>query len=138
MAKRNSLKSKLKASDRRRRRRPTPVPQAQLAHPSPPPVDVTGLVVDAIVGDEKKTSQLQDAVVVAALRGCVNGNRPSGDEASILFSSLQQIAERTDVEMRDFRTAIKQLLDQSTQHRSLGPQQEAPNPFVNYLAMLVS
>lgn len=130
MAKRKDLRSKLKASDRRRQRRPVAVTSTNNATES---LDVTGLLVETIL-TTGTNERANDAVVLAALRGCLSGLSPSG-QASELYGRLQEISRREEVGQRAFRAAVEQLLQLSDRRDDKSNQSD---PFVNYLSLLAS
>ena len=145
MSKRHQLRSKLKASDRRRKRRAEGgvLTQEQAERPA---VDVTGMLVDVIIG-ESDVDRLRDAFVVAALRACLREVAPGGDIAADLYDRLQAVVTERGVDRLAFRKAVDRLLTEAKHHsdagRGDGPAARssanagAPaNPFVAYLAMM--
>lgn len=131
MVKRNDLRGKLRAADRRRRRRPA----AEHSSVSGPTVDVPGLVVEAILRFRDGSQRFDDAIIIAALKACVRGIRPSSTQAATLFDQLQQLASREEVSPRALVRASHELLAQSNQGGRTSGQ---PNPFASYLAILTS
>ena len=132
MAKSKDLKSRLKASDRRRRRRPEQ-PAPRPSTPPPASVDVTGLLVEAILIDRTVAN---DSTVVAALRGCKVGSVPQHQDARRLYARFQEISEREDVPQRGFVAAIDQLMNLASRH--VRGSDQVDNPFVSYLALLAT
>lgn len=124
-------KRKLKAADRRRQRRA--VSSVDKAPPSPSQsVDVSGLIVLAILDYvESCGSEIRDATVVAAMRGCLNGVE-TGKQP--LVRQLAEIAQRTDVDLRAFRNAMKQMLELARQYQD--PKNSSA--FIRYIGILAS
>ena len=131
MVKRNDLRSKLKAADRRRQRRPA----GNHRSVSIASVDVAGLVVEAILRFRDGSQRFDDAIIIAALKACVRGIRPGGTQAAALFDQLQQVASREEVSPRALVRASHELLAQSSQRAQKSGQ---PNPFASYLTILAS
>ncbi len=136
MAISNDLRAKLKASDKRRRRRhrlPTdqfPPEQAATAE-----IDVTGLIVAALLESASGHRGFADSAAIAALRGCSTGNAPSKPHSRAAFSNIQAIASRDQVSTRAFHRAIKSLLEIASKHQGTGSH---PECFLDYLTLLSS
>ncbi|MGB7343329.1 MAG: hypothetical protein WBD20_03910 [Pirellulaceae bacterium] len=137
MAKSKDLKQKLKAADRRRRQRLESAAnqnrQVAFASPSKPKVDVVGMITIAILQHaEDATSGLQDVVASVALRSCLTGKSPSGEQSSLLWQSINAVAEQPGVSVYAFRKAVSQLLEVQKKHQD----HENPSAFVAYLQLI--
>lgn len=130
MVKRQDLKRKLKAADRRRSRRTASAAKVEPTS-APPQVDVMALITSQILtcelGDPPK-----DTIAVAALRGCLRGTLPAQDPARSLAAKLNELTKQADISIRDFRSAVQQLLDVAAQHE----MSEAPDSFLQYLSII--
>ncbi|NND99147.1 MAG: hypothetical protein HKN47_17660 [Pirellulaceae bacterium] len=145
MAKRNDLKQKLKAADRRRQRRmpqsgnsPAVGPNATSRSAGPEMTglpDVTGLIARALVKLGMTHRDLVDSAAIAGLRGGLSSRRPTGSVSNAVFDEIQKISQRDDVTVRAVRGAIKDLLETASKHQSKG---DDPKSFLNYLALLTS
>jgi len=134
MAIRNDLRAKLKASDRRRRRRVANHPQESQQQSRTQQVDVTGLIVDALIGIARRDRGFVDIGAVVALRSCLTGNVPAGAQAQAAYTKIQTIAARDDVSSRAYHVAIKELLEIASKHQKLDDSAS----FLNYLAIFSS
>lgn len=130
MVKRQDLKRRLKAADRRRNRRTAPAAKVEPTS-APPKVDVMALITSQILtcelGDPPK-----DSIAVAALRGCLRGTLPAQDPARSLAAKLNELPNQSDISIRGFRAAVQQLLDVAAQHE----KSEAPDAFLQYLSII--
>ncbi|GAA5511158.1 hypothetical protein [Novipirellula caenicola] len=141
MAKRDDLLRRLKQADRRRSRRPnssappnaSPHPSAAAKQSANQP-DVTALVVAEVIAFTRSDQSCRDPQVVSALRAVLRGSSPAVDSARRLVDQLQRIADRPDVKLRDFRTAVKGLCEQAMQ---FDRDAEGDDRFINYLAVLI-
>lgn len=135
MAKREAIRQKLKAADRRRQRRHSvaSTPAASANESGSAPIDVAGLVVAAILDHSHALgSAARDVIVVAALNSLLRGTTPSGDQSKLLATELEQVAQRNDVPTRAFRDTLQQILAMATSHRD----PRSGDAFLRYLAML--
>ncbi|WP_372724859.1 hypothetical protein [Novipirellula sp.] len=145
MAKRDDLLRRLKQADRRRGRRPPATPnsndsgadsgrQTVAASESAGQPDVTALIVSEVLAFTRSDTSCRDPQVVSALRALLRGSSPAVDSARRLRDQLQKIADRPDVKLRDFRTAVKGLSEQAMQ---FDREAEGDDRFLNYLAVLI-
>ena len=135
MAKRAAIRQKLKAADRRRQRRQAvaPASSASVNQTGSPQVDVTGLVVTAILDHAHALgSSARDVIVVAALNSLLRGTTPSGDQSKLLATQLQQVAQQNEIPTRAFRETLQQILAMATSHRD----PRSGDALLRYLAML--
>ena len=131
MAIRNDLRAKLRASDKRRRRRARNVESPRGQQNQSADLDVTGLIVRALVDLAHRDAKFVDAGAVSALRGCVTGSAPASPQAQVAFAALQEIANGDSVHVRKFHVAAKDLLKIASDHRS----REEPASFLTYLSI---
>jgi len=134
MAKREDLKRKLKASDRRRQRR---LGATTTATNSAPPlaatVDVVGMLAGTILRFvESSDGEARDQTVVSAIRSCLKGTAANSDQVKSLRERLEQVPQLTDVDTRSFRDALRQMQELASEHHD----PKNANAFVSYLAML--
>ena len=135
MPKREALKQKLKAADRRRQRRQVdfePSPAAAISKGAAR-VDVAELIVRTILthvsaGD----GDARDVMVIAALNSSLRATTPSGDEAKRLAVKLNQIPSQPGVSMRAFREALQDLLSTASKHQD----SRSGDAFLQYLSVL--
>ena len=135
MAKRETLKQRLKAADRRRHRRQADVrPQDAVARTTATDrVDAADLIVRTILeGATGSRGEARDVMVVAAMNSALRGSTPSGDEAKRLAEALNQIPAEPGVSMRAFREALQQLL--ATASANHDPKRG--DAFLGYVSML--
>lgn len=144
MARRDELKKRLKAADRRRSRRETAQANNGLANDhlsgtavsdseSGNNVDVTGLCVDEILKMNGR-KPFRDSEVVSAMRACLTGGTPSSSEAQLLKQRLAAIESRDDVTTRQFRDAVDTLLRTAATHRAA----DDDGTFVRFLSVVAS
>jgi hypothetical protein len=144
MARRDDLKKKLKAADRRRsRREPSQMgiaPRADEAggttvsdSASGNSVDVTGLCVEQIIKMNGRKA-FRDTEVIHAIRACLGGGSPTSSESQLLKQRLDAIEARDDVSTRRFRDALEMLLRSATDHRVADDDMA----FMRYLIVLAS
>ena len=134
MAKRNDLKKRLKAADRRRNRRQAVQGSGVNTPPSQPSVSASDMIVDllmAYVSEEKSPS---DVVATAALKACARGDVPTKDPARTLAIKIEEVARQPGVSARAYRGALKELIEAATRHE--GNQKETPDAFLAYLSIL--
>ncbi len=135
MVKREAVKQRLKAADRRRQRRnidSRPVSEA-VTRTDKPRVDVVGLIANAILRHaESLGSEARDVIVIAALNSTLRASTPSGDDAKRLAEQFSAISSQSDVSMKAFREALQQLLSTANQHHD--PRQA--DAFLRYLSIL--
>lgn len=143
MARAKDLKQKLKAADRRRKRRPAAANQGRSAvgstsSASQPggslPVDVVGLVAQAILDVADRDSSITDATVVTALRCSVRLSEPSRGDAKTVLRALDVVAAQDFVPRRKFSKAAEQLIQMAVSHKA---SEAEPSPFLRYLSVLV-
>ncbi len=134
MAKRQDLKSKLKAADRRRSRRSAPKQnQSSVASPQRK-VDVASLIASTILEFiDASPNEVHDIAIVSAMRSCLNVSGSSGMHSLPLLQRLDAVQSRADVDTRGYRAALKQLLDEAARHRDA----DDPIAFIRYLDLLV-
>lgn len=123
MAKRKSIADKLKSSNRRRRRRSA---QTRLgiadtavlgADHGSLQISITDSVISELLryardaGDEAR-----DATVLAAINSILNSTHASLEEARRLSQQLQQIPERQNIPIKDFRKALRDILATANHH----------------------
>lgn len=128
------LKRKLKAADRRRNRRPVPVIETT-APSERQSIDVFELIAKAILEYvDSGASEVRDAIVLSAMRSCLNGGAITGKPSFPLSQRIEQIRQRTDVNQRSFRAALKQMLKLAQEY------QDSKNTcaFIRYLGILAS
>ena len=98
MSKRNDLKRRLKAADRRRNRRKASqsVPQdaANQGEPSLPQVNPADLIAEILVKYGREDKSPSDIAATAALRACLNGDVPSKEPARTLATTIESGALR--------------------------------------------
>lgn len=144
MARRDDLKKRLKAADRRRSRRQTSSTgdgatgdyasgTAVSDSASGNSVDVTGLCVEEILKMNGRRS-FRDSEVISAMRSCLSGGSPSSSEAQLLKQRLTAIETRDDVTTRHFRDALETLLQSAADHRVA----DDDTAFVQFLSVVVS
>jgi hypothetical protein len=134
MAKRNDLKKRLKAADRRRNRRQAVQGSGVNTPPSQPSVSASDMIVDllmAYVSEEKSPS---DIVAVTALKTCARGDLPSKDPARTLAIKMKEVESRPGVTARAYRGALKELIEAAALHQE--SQKETPDAFLAYLSIL--
>ena len=95
---------------------------------------MTALIVSEVLAFTRSDKSCRDPQVVSALRALLRGSSPAVDSARRLRDQLQQIADRPDVKLRDFRTAVKGLSEQAMQ---FDREAEGDDRFLNYLAVLI-
>ena len=138
MSKRNDLKKRLKAADRRRNRRKASqsVPQdaANQGEPSLPQVNPADLIAEILVKYGREDKSPSDVAATAALRACLNGEVPSKEPARTLATTIESVARLPGVTVRAYRVALRDLLDAAKQHQ--GRRQENPDAFLAYLSIL--
>lgn len=135
MSKRESLRLKLKSADRRRQRRSgeAPAPTVEMPSSNSQKVDVTGMVVEAILEHAGVLgSDARDAMVIAALHSVLRGTTPSGEDARRLAEQLHSISRHSEVSLRAFRDTLEQLLLTANAHHV--PRNG--NGFLRYLTVL--
>ncbi|TWU27144.1 hypothetical protein Pla52o_10080 [Novipirellula galeiformis] len=141
MGKRDDLLRQLKKADRRRGRRTSSTAasndsgrQSPGASDAADQVDVTALIVSDVLAFAHSEKGCRDPQVVSALRSLLRGSDPTVPVARGLRDQIQLIADRPDVNLRDFRSSVKGLLEQAAQF-----DREAGNDdrFLNYLAVLI-
>ncbi len=135
MPKREALKQKLKAADRRRQRRQVDTqPRPVVASPaSTSRVDVAELIVRAILEHvAANRSDARDAMLIAAIKSSLRATVPSGDDAKRLAEKLNEIPAMPGVSIRAFREALQQLL--STANANHDPR--SGDAFLRYLSVL--
>ena len=142
MAKREDLKRKLKAADRRRRRRGENVGSANAtssatnnsaASVSEPPVDVIGMIVTKTLGYvHTSRAEVRDSAMVSAMRSCLEATTPSGDQAKALQKCLEEVSSQPGVDVRAYRSALTRMLELARQHHD----PKNANAFIGYLAIL--
>ena len=134
MAKRNDLKKRLKAADRRRSRRPTVQGSAVETSQAPPSVSPSDIIVDLLMAYVSEDKSPSDIVATAALKACARGDLPSKDPARELAIKIEEVASRPGVTARAYRGAIKELIQAAALHES--HQKETPDAFLAYLSIL--
>lgn len=144
MARRDDLKKRLKAADRRRSRRESSHAVDGIADDqssgtaisdsaSGSGADVTGLCVDAILKMNGRKS-FRDSEVVGAIRSCLTGGTPGSSEAQLLKQRLTAIESRDDVTTRRFRKALETLLQSAADHRVA----DDDTAFMQFLSIMAS
>ena len=110
-----------------------PSQAAPTAAPPRPSVDVAGLITSAILEYvDKAPAEVRDASVVSAMRSCLKGTAPSGQDAAHLSSQLEKIPAQPGVELRSFRNELSSLLTLASEHHD--PQHGGA--FIRYLSVL--
>ncbi len=143
MVKKNSLKPKLKAADRRRKKRSSAsnrpargLPASQSlgeASGTTCKVDVVGLITEVILKHvDHRHHSGTDAFVLSTLSGIMRGSAPATPEAAHLAGNLQIIADRDDIPERRYREGVESVLSMS---RQLEKTQTA-DAFLQYLTIL--
>ncbi|EMI16730.1 hypothetical protein RMSM_06347 [Rhodopirellula maiorica SM1] len=95
---------------------------------------MTALIVAEVLAFTRSDRSCHDPQVVSALRAVLRGSSPAADSARRLCDQLQRIADRSDVKLRDFRSAVKGLAEQAMQ---FDRDAEGEDRFINYLAVLI-
>lgn len=129
--KRENLKKKLKAADRRRRNRPSPVPHA----PNPSAtkqVDTLGLLSESIIEFCDQHDGTNDAIVMSAIRSNLKRSEPRGELSAALSDRFDQLTQRDDVSMKSLRQALTKLQDLGSEHQD--PKDRLA--LIRYLSML--
>lgn len=134
MAKRNDLKKRLKAADRRRSRRQSAQGSAANAAPSQPAVSPADMVVNLLLDYVSEDKSPSDVVATAALKACARGDLPTKDPARTLAIKIEAVASQPGVTARAYRGAIKELIEAAALHES--NQKETPDAFLAYLSIL--
>lgn len=81
----------------------------------------------------ERQRRASDTVAIEALRACTRLTPPSHPETRALYDRLQQVAASADVEPRQFRRAVEQLLEIARQQSGQNHQRDN---FLSYLAVL--
>ena len=134
MGKRENLKRKLKAADRRRQRRPVPPATTVAPATNKSALDVTGLIATEILQHAESASDgLSDSAVVAAMRSFLKGTSPSAEPSRSLYERFEQVSLRSEVDTRRFRSALSRMLDLAISSRDSKNQ----TAFLGYLSVLM-
>lgn len=137
MSKRDQLRQRLRATERRRAARISAAPADQNAvaadEDRAQSTDVMELVVAALLARLGNLGATADAIALTALRAVKRGSLPQGADAAALCEQLESIAGREDVTPIRFRRAIDQLLELANQASVDGSPQ---GHFMEYLALL--
>lgn len=134
MAKRNDLKKRLKAADRRRNRRHAVQGSTVKAAPSQPQVRPADVIAELLMNYARNEKSPADIVVTTALKACERGDLPSKEPARSLTLKIEAVAAMPGVTARAYRGAIKELLEAAGLHQ--GSQKERPDAFLAYLSIL--
>ena len=144
MAKRNDLKKRLKAADRRRNRRQATQGSATQGSasqssaikttPSQPSVSPSDMIVERLMSYVCEDKSPSDIVATVALKACSRGDLPSKEPARTLAIKIQQVASQPGVSARAYRVALKDLIEAAALHE--GNQKETPDAFLAYLSIL--
>lgn len=103
-----------------------------LAQPSVK-VDVVDAITARILQQAASVSgDCSDIAVVAALRGCLTGKAPSGDQSALLWRAVEELSAQPGVTTHAFRKAVNQLLSEQKKHRDTND----PSAFVAYLEFM--
>jgi hypothetical protein len=145
MANRTNLRSNLRAADKRRQRRvesfaatscPNTPTHSQVACEAS--VDATDAIVWCAVGYCQSDGRRLDAVLVGGLRGYFKQAPPQRVQAKGLYDRLCSLADELvqthpGFAVRQFRTAVQQLLDTASIYESGNPHDTR---FLDYLELL--
>jgi hypothetical protein len=134
MAKRNDLKKRLKAADRRRNRRQAALGTVGKPAPKEPqarPADMIAELLVAYACEEKSPS---DIIVSSALRACLCGDLPNKEPARSLGLKIEAVSRQPGVTARAYRGALKELSEAASLHQ--GSQKDSPDAFLAYLSVL--
>ncbi|HBV65224.1 MAG TPA: hypothetical protein DEF45_19625 [Rhodopirellula sp.] len=134
MAKRNDLKKRLKAADRRRSRRQAAQGSAIKAAPRQPSVSPSDMMVERLMSYVSEDKSPSDVVAMAALKACARGVLPTKDPTRALAMKIEEVASQPGVTARAYRGALKELIEAATLHE--GSQKETPGAFLAYLSIL--
>ena len=134
MAKRNDLKKRLKAADRRRSRRQAAQGSAIKTAPSQPLVSPSDMIVERLMSYVSEDKSPSDFVATAALKACARGDLPTKEPARALAIKVEEVASQPGVTARAYRGALKELIEAAAFHG--GSQKETPDAFLAYLSIL--
>lgn len=134
MAKRNDLKKRLKAADRRRNRRQAAQGSVIKMAPSEASVSPSDMIVDHLLAYASTAKSPSDIVARAALKACFRGDLPSKEPARGLAMEIEKVASQPGVTARAYTAALKELSEAAAQHQK--SQKETPDAFLAYLAIL--
>jgi hypothetical protein len=134
MSKRESLKQRLKAADRRRQRRQgSTQPAVETQHASSANVDVTGMVVEEILHFVESLDRgARDAMAVSAIHSALRSTTAQVEDARRLAERLNQIPERPGVSVRAYRDSLQELLGVAKSHQD----PRSSDGFLRYLALM--
>ena len=134
MAKRNDLKKRLKAADRRRSRRQAAHGSAIKTAPTPSSVSPSDMMVERLLAYVSEDKSPSDVVATAALKACDRGVLPAKDPTRALAIKIEEVASQPGVTARAYRGALKELIEAATLHK--GSQKDTPDAFLAYLSIL--
>ncbi len=134
MAKRNDLKKRLKAADRRRSRRQAAQGSAVKASLSQPSVSPSDMIVERLMSYVSENKSPSDVVATAALKACARGVLPAKEPTRTLAIKIEEVASQSGVTPRSYRGALKELIEAAALHE--GNQKETPDAFLAYLSIL--
>ncbi|MDB4695038.1 hypothetical protein OAF47_01085, partial [bacterium] len=134
MAKRNDLKKRLKAADRRRNRRQATQGSVVTTAPSQPSVSPSDMIVELLVAYASEEKSPSDIVAATALKACARGDLPGKDPARTLAIKIEEVGRRPSVTARAYRGALKELIEAATLQQ--GSRKETPDAFLAYLSIL--
>ena len=134
MAKRNDLKKRLKAADRRRNRRKAAGGSVIKTAPKQPQVRPADMIAELLVAYAREEKSPSDIVVSSALRACSCGDLPSKEPARSLALKIEAVSHQRGVTARAYRGALKELAEAANLHQS--SQKDSPDAFLTYLSIL--
>lgn len=134
MAKRNDLKKRLKAADRRRNRRQAGQGSSVKTPPKQPQVRAADMIAELLVAYAREEKSPSDMVVSSALRACSCGDLPKKEPARSLALKIEGVSRQPGVTARAYRGAIKELAEAASLHQ--GSQKDSSDAFLAYLLIL--
>ncbi|MCC9599865.1 hypothetical protein LOC67_04760 [Stieleria sp. JC731] len=135
---RSKIKANLRAADRRRRRRldegsrsAPPVPASGKSE-AVAPVDVAGLVIEAILSVSDSRTPLRDNLVISLLRSLAKQDAPSNPAVLSLYEKVTGFLDGRKIGGKAAAAAAKELLGIAPSHTS----EDSPDGFVQYLELI--
>lgn len=126
------LKRKLKASAKRRSKRLDGANRHAPNVAEVDSVDVSGMIVAALLQEAILPPQLRDEEILAALRHCSRGSKVNNERAAKLAKELSEIPAQNGVSQQALRTAIDEMLALARGQKG----SKEVNPFLRLLRVL--